>query len=56
MPKKDVPSQIVIIPSKELQMSSDESSTSTIDVGIESVTPTNPWGDMDVTRYTNRNC
>ena len=30
-------------------MSSDESSTtSTIDVCIESVAPANPWGDMDV--------
>ena len=49
MPKKDVPSQIVIISSKELQMSSDDSSTtSIIDVGIESVAPVNPWGDMDV--------
>ena len=49
LPIKDVPSQIVIISSKELQMSSDESSTtSTIDVGIASVTPTNPWGDIDV--------
>ena len=48
-PKNDVPSQIAIISSKELQMSSDDSSTtSTIDVGIESVAPVNPWGDMDV--------
>ena len=30
-------------------MSSDDSSTtSTIDVSIESVAPVNPWGDMDV--------
>ena len=39
----------MIISSKELQMSSDDSSTtSTIDVSIESAVPVNPWGDMDV--------
>ena len=40
--------QIVIISSKELPVSSDESSTCTIDVGTESLSPVNPWGDMDV--------
>ena len=50
-PKKDADNialQIVIISSKELLMSSDESSTCTIDVGTESLSPVNPWGDMDV--------
>ena len=50
-PKKDantVASQIVIISSKELPMSSDDSSTCTIDVGTEALSPVNQWGDMDV--------
>ena len=45
-PKKDakcVPSQIIIVSSKELPLSSDESST--IDVGSEI---DNPWGNMDI--------
>ena len=45
-PKKDIPSQIVIISSKELQMSSDDSSS--IDVGTEALSQVNPLGDMDV--------
>ena len=45
-PKKDIPSQIVIISQKELQISSDDSSS--IDVGTEVLSPVNPWGDMDV--------
>ena len=55
-PKKTqdtVSSQIVIVSSKELPMSSDESST--IDVGTEFSQPNspysgvrNPWGDMDI--------
>ena len=52
-PKKSqdtVSSQIVIVSSKELLMSSDESST--IDVGTECSQPNagtrNPWGDMDI--------
>ena len=51
-PKKDtgsIPSQIVIISSKELPVSSDESST--IDVGTEAPpSPINPWGEMDVNK------
>ena len=50
-PKKDadnIVSQIVIISSKELPMSSDDSSTCTIDVGTEAWSPVNPWGDMDI--------
>ena len=40
--------QIIIVSSKELPLSSDESST--IDVGSEIVTDeiSNPWGDMEV--------
>ena len=40
---KCIPSQIIIVLSKELPLSSDESST--IDVGSEI---DNPWGNMDV--------
>ena len=50
-PKKDADNialQIVIISSKELPMSSDDSSTCTIDVGTEALSPVNLWGDMDV--------
>ena len=50
-PKKDADNialQIVIISSKELPMSSDDSSTCTIDVGTEALSPMNLWGDMDV--------
>ena len=50
-PKKDpdiIASQIVIISSKELPMSSDESSTCIIDVGTEALSPMNPLGDMDI--------
>ena len=50
-PKKDavnIASQIVIISSKELPMSSDDSSTCTIDVGTEALSPVNLWGDMDI--------
>ena len=55
-PKKSqdtISSQIIIVSSKELPMSSDESST--IDVSTDLSTPkspsspiTNPWGDMDI--------
>ena len=42
-----IPSQLVIVSSKELPVSSDESST--IDVGCEPMpSPINPWGDMNV--------
>ena len=50
--KNPVSSQIIIISSKELPHSSDESST--IDVGTDEIISgagklnTNPWGDMDV--------
>ena len=50
-PKKNVDnvgSQIVIISSKELHISSDDSSTCTIDVGTEALSPVIPWGNMDV--------
>ena len=51
-PKKDrgsIPSQIIIISSKELPLSSDESSTK--DVSTEAdvpPSPTNPWGDINI--------
>ena len=48
-PKKsgdDISSQIIIISSKELPVSSDESSS--IDVGSEGPSRVNPWGVMDV--------
>ena len=44
---KLISSQILIISSKEMPLSSDDSST--IDVGTEQVpSPINPWGDMNV--------
>ena len=44
---KLISSQILIISSKEMPLSSDDSST--IDVGTEKVpSPINPWGDMNV--------
>ena len=44
---KPIPSQILIISSKEMPLSSDDSST--IDVATETVpSPINPWGDMNV--------
>ena len=42
----DISSQIIIISSKELPVSSDESSS--IDVGSEGPSRVNPWGVMDV--------
>ena len=51
MPKKNADNialQIVIISSKELLMSSDDSSTCTIDVGTEALSPVNLWEDMDI--------
>ena len=49
-PKKNhgmIPSQLAIISSKELPVSSDESST--MDVGYKPMpSPINPWGDMNV--------
>ena len=48
-PKKsgeDISSQIIIISSKELPVSSDE--TSSIDVGTQGPSRVNPWGVMDV--------
>ena len=50
-PKKNVDnvgSQIVIISGKELHMSSDDSSTCTINVSTEALSPVNPWGNMDI--------
>ena len=50
-PKKNVDnvgSQIVIISSKELHMSLDDSSICTIDVGTEALSPENPWGNIDI--------
>ena len=48
-PKKfgeNISSQIIIISSKELPLSSDE--LSSIDVGTEAPSRVNPWGDMNV--------